>query len=204
MTLFHFCYIAAWGSACLLALFLLLVFRRTILLCNRSYWRFLVRGWRLATFLIAITVFVVLAPYTGDPTWDYVDAAFMSILTYATAPWAVGTLFLALGGRQSGPYAYIAVCAWLFSASWSYDLYLLIRDGYYPNTWFANIFASSVLYLSAGLLWNLEWLPGRGVIFGFMEPGWPRVEAEGGFSRILLYAIPFMILAAAVFAPFLL
>jgi len=44
-------------------------------------------------FLIALSAIVILAPYTGDPTWDYFDAAFMSILTYITAPWSVGTLF---------------------------------------------------------------------------------------------------------------
>jgi len=36
---------------------------------------------------------VALAPYSGDPTWDYADAAFMCILTYITAPWAVGVLY---------------------------------------------------------------------------------------------------------------
>jgi hypothetical protein len=51
----------------------------------------------------------------------------------------------------------VALCLWLFSASWSYDLYLLLRDGSYPVTWLANLFASSLLYLSAGLFWNLHW-----------------------------------------------
>ncbi|MBC3918102.1 hypothetical protein H8L32_11490 [Undibacterium sp. CY18W] len=35
---------------------------------------------------------------------------------------------------------------WMFSASWCYDLYLLLRDGVYPLTWEANIYAPSVMY----------------------------------------------------------
>jgi len=87
---------------------------------------------------------------------------------------------------------YIAICVWMFSASWSYDLYLVLRDGSYPTTWFPNIFASSVLYLSAGLLWSLENVEGRGVIFGFMDPSWPLVSKSGKFTRIVWYALPFM------------
>jgi hypothetical protein len=34
--------------------------------------------------------------------------------------------------------------------------YLWMRDGHYPVTWWANLLASSVLYLCAGLFWNLD------------------------------------------------
>ena len=92
----------------------------------------------------------------------------------------------------------------MFSASWSYDGYLVLRDGTYPFTWLPNIFASSVLYLSAGLFWNLQWREGRGVHFGFTEPDWPAPLATPAFNRILWYALPFMILVAAMILPFLL
>jgi hypothetical protein len=98
---------------------------------------------------------------------------------------------------------YVAICIWMFSASWSYDLYLILRDGAYPDTWFPNIFASSVLYVSAGLLWNLEWKEGRGVIFGFMEPSWPEVTDNRVFRKIVWFALPFMVLAAAMIIAFL-
>jgi len=97
----------------------------------------------------------------------------------------------------------VAICIWMFSASWSYDLYLILRDGAYPDTWFPNIFASSVLYVSAGLLWNLEWKEGRGVIFGFMEPSWPEVADNRVFRKIVWFALPFMALAAAMIIAFL-
>jgi hypothetical protein len=81
--------------------------------------------------------------------------------------------------------------------------YLLWRDGMYPITWLANLFASSILYLLAGMLWNLEWRPGRGATFGFLEADWPNPALRGGFRRLLLYALPLMLLACALILPFL-
>jgi hypothetical protein len=80
-----------------------------------------------------------------DCTWDFMNASFMSLLAFTTAPWAIGTLYLALRGRASGTSAYIAVCIWLFSASWSYDLWHLVDFGEYPPTWLPNVLASSCL-----------------------------------------------------------
>jgi hypothetical protein len=175
---------------------------KTIILFQKKYWDFLLIKWKLATFITALSAFVILAPYTGDPTWDYYDAAFMSILTFITAPWSIGILFRFIKRQEKLKIAYIAVCTWMFSASWSYDIYMVFRDGNYPNTWLPNIFASSVLYVSAGLFWNLKYKEDRGVIFGFMDENWPVVDAEERFNKIFLYALPFMILGAAVFIPF--
>lgn len=202
MTPFFYTYIATWATACVIALFLMGKNYKTIILFQKNYWDFLKIKWKLTTFITATSAFVILAPYTGDPTWDYYDAAFMSILTFITAPWSVGTLFRFIKRQEKLKIAYIAICVWMFSASWSYDIYLVFRDGEYPNTWLPNIFASGVLYASAGLFWNLEYREGRGVIFGFMENDWPNINDSAGFNKILFYAIPFMILAAAVFIPF--
>ena len=202
MTAFFYSYISAWMTACLVAVILMVRNRGDIILLQKRYWKFLLIKWKLATFIIALAAFVFLAPYTGDPTWDFYDAAFMSVLTFMSAPWAIGILFRYINGREKTTIAYIAVCAWMFSASWSYDIYLVLRDGYYPVTWWTNILASSVLYFSAGLFWNLEYRKGRGVIFGFMAEDWPAGDADSSFNRVLLYALPFMILAGAVFIPF--
>ena len=202
MTSFFYSYIAAWTTACVIAIVLMVQNANTIILFQKNYWNFLKVKWKLITFIIPLSAFVILAPYTGDPTWDYYDAAFMSILTFMTAPWSVGTLFRFIKRQEKLKTAYIAVCVWMFSASWSYDIYLVFRDGEYPNTWLPNIFASSVLYISAGLLWNLEYKQGRGVIFGFMENDWPTTDTSARFNKLLLYALPFMIFAAAVFVPF--
>jgi hypothetical protein len=200
---FFYSYIASWTTACLIAIVLMMQNRRTIILFQKNYWNFLKTRWKLTTFIIATSAFVILAPYTGDPTWDYYDAAFMSILTFVTAPWSIGTLFRFIKGLETPKFAYIAVCAWMFSASWSYDIYLVFRDGFYPITWWSNIFASSVLYVSAGLFWNLEFKGDRGIIFGFMSDDWPSTNSGHGFNKIVFFALPFMMLAAAIFIPFL-
>jgi len=204
MTTFFVTYVTLWGLACLIAVVLMIRVGTDLELFQRAYWAGLFQGWKLVSFLVAATGLIVIAPYTGDPTWDYVDATFMSVLTYATAPWVVATCYLTIRGMRRYVHAYIAICVWMFSASWSYDLYLVVRDGYYPFTWFPNIFASSVLYLSAGLLWSLENVEGRGVIFGFMDPSWPSVSEAGKFTRVVWYALPFMILVTAMIVPFLL
>jgi len=142
-------------------------------------------------------------PFTGDPTWDFATASFMSIFTFLFAPWSVGVLYRAMAAKETATSVYIAICLWMFSASWSYDLYLLIRDGYYPVTWSANLFASSILFVCAGLFWNLSFSPGRGVHFAFTEPDWPQLEARQSFSRLFWFALPFMILVSAMILYFL-
>lgn len=200
---FHW-YVGIWGAACVVALAMVLADRRAYSIATPAYARFLCVPWKLVAFAIAGTGMTVVAPYTVDPTWDYYDAAFMSVLTFLTAPWSTGTLDLVLRGRTGLRQAYVAACLWMFSASWSYDLYILLRDGEYPNTWLPNIPASSVLYFSAGLLWNLDWRPGRGATFSFQEDGWPGVPPAAAFGRIFWIALPFMVIAAASVLYFLL
>ncbi len=202
MTTFFVFYMLGWSFACLAAIYLMIRYRSGIGLFQSRYWRFMFQDWKIISFIFAAVGLTVIAPYTGDPTWDYVDALFMSVLTFATAPWVVGILYLAIRRKAEMVQAYVAICIWMFSASWSYDLYLVLRDGSYPITWLPNIFASSVLYVSAGLLWNLEWKEERGVVFGFMEPGWPEVTDTRMFRRIMWFALPFMVLAAAMIAAF--
>lgn len=201
---FFYFYTLLWTLACLFSVFLVLKEKESYFLAKAEYFRFLFKPWKLATFAISASGLTVIAPYTGDPTWDYFDALFMAVLTFLTAPWAVGTLYKVIRRRLPMRQAFVAFCAWMFSASWSYDLYLLLRDGHYPLTWYANIFASSVLYLSAGLLWSLEWKQGRGVIFGFMEEDWPNPSSKQEFMRILWFALPLMVLVTILILSFVL
>lgn len=197
-------YIAAWAGACLLALALLLRRPADFAITRRSYWHFLSEPWKVLTFLAGAALITLVAPYTGDPTWDWVDGLFMSVLCYTTAPWVVATLFFAARGPLRWGELYVAVCAWLFSASWSYDIYLVWRDGFYPNTWFANLFASSVIYLCAGMFWNLEWQAERGVIFSFMREHWPSRPLQSPVWRFALYALIFALPAIAAVLMFVL
>ena len=194
MRMFFTIYITFWATACLIAAVVYIRDRQSYALSHSGYWHFLFKPWKVITFLIAATGLTVIAPYTGDPTWDYFDALFMSLLTFFTAPWATGVLYKVAKRELALKQAFVAGCIWMFSASWSYDLYLLIRDGCYPVTWFSNIFASSALYISAGLLWNLDWRKERGVIFSFMEVDWPVMSSFSVLPKILWFALPLMIL----------
>lgn len=197
-------YILCWATVCFVALFLFIKERGRISLARTEYWRFMFKPWRLMTFAVACSSMIVIAPHTGDPTWDYYDAFFMSALTYWTSPWAIGAIYNAGKGKLKLSHAFIAVCIWMFSASWSYDLYLLLRDGDYPITWLSNIFASSVLYISGGLFWSLDWIQGRGVTFAFLQDDWPFSTGEGAFSKVVWVALPFMALVTFLIVYFFL
>ena len=202
----YLAYMTTWGTLCAIALVIYFKEKKSFGFSSKNYLKFLFVKWKVATFLCATTGITLIAPYTGDPTWDHFDALFMSMLTFISAPWSIGALYLVAKKKLPFKQAIVAFCVWMFSASWSYDLYLVLRDNQYPQTWLSNIFASSVLYAAAGLLWNLEWRPGRGVTFSFLEPEWPTPLAEPRFTRILGYAAPFMLLAilaiGSFFTPF--
>ena len=195
-------YMAAWGTALVAAMIVFVLKRKTILPTCPGYFKFLVMPWKVVTFVIAATGMTVIAPYTGDPTWDYVDASFMSIFTYLFAPWAVGILYRAMRQQAGWGEAYIAACLWLFSASWSYDLYIVLRDGVYPLTWQANLYLSSILYLLAGLLWNLDWTPERRLHFAFIEKNWPSPNPNPVFTKLLWLGLPIMLFVAILILAF--
>lgn len=200
---FFYAYIAGWVTACLVAIGLVVRRPGDFGITGAAHRKYLLQPWKIATFVVAAAGITLIAPYTGDPTWDYFDALMMSVLTFATAPWAVGTLHRVVRRKATLAQGYVALCAMLFSASWCYDIYLVWRDGWYPDTWLANVAASSILYILAGMLWSLEWRPGRGATFGFMEEGWPDPAHAGGFSRFAWFALPIMLLAAGLILPFL-
>lgn len=195
-------YTIVWGLACLLAIALLVRGRSRIELFDRRYWLTLSPLWKIAVAVVATVGFALMAPYTGDPTWDYIDATYMSVLTVATAPWSVAIIWRFIRGRRDGVKLYLALCLWMFSSSWSYDLYLVLRDGFYPLTWLPNIFASSLLYFLAGMLWSLEWREGRGTTLVFLEDDWPAGRPAGTQTRLLLYTLPLIVMVVVLMAQF--
>lgn len=196
-------YIAAWSGLCVVAVVLFLRRPSEFAIGRGAYWHFLGETWKVATFLAGAALITLFAPYSGDPTWDHIDGFFMSVFCFTTAPWVVATLFFSARLQATWRETYIAICAWLFSASWSYDIYLLWRDRDYPSTWFPNLFASSVIYLAAGMFWNLEWQRGRGVIFSFMRKDWPSRPEQSAFFKLIGYAAIFAVPAIAAVAMFL-
>lgn len=195
-------YTGAWLSACAAAIALAAGRRREIALFSPDYWRFLLRPWKVATMIVATGSLVVLAPLADDPSWDRVDATFMSLLTFTTAPWVAATFFRFRRGGTSGPLAYVALCTLLFSSTWSYDLYLFLRDGAYPRTWLGNLFVGPLLYLGGGVFWSLETRNG-GFGLAFTDPSWPGTRADEGVRGILVPALVLMALASAAFLPYL-
>lgn len=196
-------YVAAWSLATLIAILVAVLRRDRIRLFSRDYLRWLAAPWKLATVALALAGMLLLGPISGDPTWDVVTAGGMSTLTFATAPFALAVLARALRRTERARPAelYVAIVAWLFSASWLYDGWILLRDHAYPRAWWSNLMASTVLYLLAGALWGLEDGLGRWPTFGFAKPRWPDPAAT---SRKVAWAVLAIIVAtAAMLSPFL-
>lgn len=196
-------YLFSWIVFCFVNFYFLIKNPSEFTLTSTPYLKFLLRPWKIVTFIVATLGIILIAPYTGDPTWDYIDAALMSILTFVTAPWSIGTLYRGIKFKVVNKSEILAVCLWMFAASWSYDLYLLLRDGYYPYTWFSNIIASSILYVCAGLFWNLDWRMNRGVTFSFLEKNWFFIDKLSNFNRIVWVGLLFMILVFVIIISFL-
>lgn len=197
-------YTVFWIALCVSALIVCVRNPDICPMWKSTYRRFLFVQWKWITAFIGGLCLTLMAPYTGDPTWDYIDASFMAVLTFLTAPWAVGVLYRAFRRMSSAPQIFVASCVWLFTASWSYDLYLLIRDGRYPVTWLTNLFASSSLYAFAGLLWNLEWRSSSGLSLAFKYQDWPSTPLPGQFRKVWRIAILIMGFIIVLLAPFVL
>ncbi len=194
MNIFFKIYILSYVTACLCALLLYFRNRHRYAFSHKDYWTFLFKPWKIITFIIAAASLTLVAPYSGDYTWDYYDAFFMSLLTFLTAPWAIGILYRFKKDTALLEQAFVALCIWMFSASWSYDLYMLFREGQYPPTWLPNIILSSILYACAGLLWNLDWRIEKGIFMSFKAEDWPTISHGFVFHKIFIAIIPYVLI----------
>jgi len=189
MNAYYFLFIAVTTIACVISTILYIRDKEAFAFSHRNYWRFIFVPWKVVMFSIAGIGLTLIAPYTGDPTWDYFDAAVMSILCYLSAPWAVGAIYKSARRELPVKQGFVALCVWMFTVSLFYELYLLARDGTYNPLWIPNIFASSSLYAMAGLLANLHWTPERGTIFAFMEKDWPSPIPGPMFRKVMWFAL---------------
>jgi hypothetical protein len=189
-------YTSLWLLACAIASATAVRLGRRLEILGADYWRFLLRPWKLCTFAVAAAGMMGVAPYTGDWSWTYVTGGYMSALAFATAPWSLGVLYRFVRGWVAPAAAFVAACVWMFSASWSYDLYIWLRDGVYPDTWLPNIPASSCLYAAAGLFWSLETRGGR-MVFAFTRRDWFDPSADRRFRAVALPACLLMAFPAA-------
>ena len=63
-------YMSANTIALIAAILLMIRERKRLLPLQPEYWRYLAAPWKLATFTVTAVAMTVIAPYTGDPTWD--------------------------------------------------------------------------------------------------------------------------------------
>lgn len=197
MSLFFHLYMTAWLFACGFAIGVASK-NPTRYGLSCAYLSFIMQPWKLCLFIPAFAFVTFAGQFSFDDTWDVISGAGMSVLTFATAPWAVGTLFRASQGCASRQKLAVAVIVMMFSSSWFYDGWLVIRDGNYPSTWLPNLLLSPILYLAAGLLWNLEVNEHGKASFSFFRSNWPETSPHRLSARLFVTTVPFIALAAFI------
>jgi hypothetical protein len=200
-------YTVAWVSFCLIAVLILVLDRKPLVLECREYWRFLSVPWKLFLFVPAFFFVTFAGRFTNDESWDFGTGSGMAILTFLTAPWAIGLIYQVLVGRRPIRYLVVAIALLLFSSSWFYDAYLLWRDGVYTPRWAGNLMLSPFIYAAAGMLWNLEArdrgdFHQPGVRFSFAKEDWPSRPVDTRFGPLVMVSIPFIVIAAFVLVAF--
>lgn len=169
-------YFKFYISLCLLFLFIGIYFSikkiHDLEIFTKKYYIFLFKPWKFITFLIAFISFNIIAPFSGDLTWDFYTSSMMSIFTYLSAPWSVGIFYKFIKNKTSIKIFFIAIVMLFFSASWCYDWYLVIKYGTYPDTWFSNIYLSSIVYIAAGIYWNIEYREKKLITIAFLYDDW--------------------------------
>ncbi|MBU4485569.1 MAG: hypothetical protein KKD38_01445 [Candidatus Delongbacteria bacterium] len=182
-------YFSTWVILLLLATAIVKKNKNDYEFLHKSYWKFLFEPWKLITFFIATTCITIIAPYSGDPTWDYPDSILISVLTYVISPWTAGIFYQAVSKKKFNIKLFTAIIFFLVPC-WAYDAYIYFKDGYYPTTWFTNVIISSGIVLTAGLFWNLCWSKEKGTEFAFRLENWPQ-RSESSVRKML---IPMLIL----------
>ena len=123
------------------------------MLPNKAYARELVRPWKLITFCIAMSCLLYGALFFDVADWDVGITLLMGGLTYLTAPWSVHIILSSIRYRPKNWLLHItaALLLGLCVVDWAYMLY----HEWAGNQTFrkANLYASSPLYLMAGVVW---------------------------------------------------
>ena len=189
MNSFFASYTIAWMLFCTLAIGIALKERNTLASQWKPYLQFLGVRWKLIVFAAAFLFVTFAGHFTNDETWDIITGGVMSLLTFLTAPWALGTLYQIIRGKRAWYFIIIAIALCLFSTSWFYDIYLFLRDGHYTSRWLGNLMLSPFLYLFAGLLWNLE-AKGHWPTFSFLRDDWPAPPSDRRFGPLFIVALP--------------
>jgi hypothetical protein len=193
-------YVVAWSVFCLAALVLAIA---TVRVPIADAVAFLRVPWKVALFVPAIVFVTFAGRFTDDETWDVVSGGGMSVLTVGTAWWSIGTAVRVFRRLRPAREIVVALAVMLFSSSWFYDGYLLLRDGAYTQRWLGNLMLSPTIYLCAGLVANFETRDGK-LALAFTREDWPRPLSNGSKATwsIGLAAMPLVAIAAYFLAGF--
>lgn len=108
------------------------------------------RPWKLFTLALGLSLLVLGAFHYNQPDWDVGICFVMGLLTYFTAPWGMRVL----KDRRWKSLPMVLLAYW-FTVDGSYVLYnAWVERPVWPELRAANFFASSLLYLLCGFLWQ--------------------------------------------------
>jgi hypothetical protein len=206
MTPFLVGYVAGWIAFCLVAAAIAIA-KRSVRVSMRDAVALLRAPWKLALFVPAVLLVTFAGHFTDDETWDVVSGGGMSVLTVTTAWWSFGAGVQVVRRMRPASHLVVALAVTLFSSSWFYDGYLLLRDGAYTQRWLGNLMLSPTIYLCAGLVSNLELRDGK-VALACTRRDWPRplpattAARPGAMWPMLVAAFPFVVVAIYLLAGF--
>jgi hypothetical protein len=150
-------YLFSYLLLMLICIVLIIKNRRQYNFFTKEYLRFIFTLPRFIIYIAGSLVLIVPVPYLNAHSWDYPIAVFQPVLAYLTAPWAFTVFYKMIKGTARCGEAYVASCMMLFTGSWSVELYLLFRDGYYMPDWIINIPIGIFCYVIMGIIWNIPW-----------------------------------------------
>src|SRR6185295_7672436 len=101
MDSFFLTYTVVWILFCVLAAGVAFGERATLGPEWRQYIQFLGVPWKLFVFIPALLFVTFAGPFTNDETWDVVTGGGMSLLTFLTAPWALGVVYQVCTGKRA-------------------------------------------------------------------------------------------------------
>ena len=150
-------YLSSYSLLMLICIVLIIKKRRWYNFLTKEYLRFIFTLPRFIIYVMGTLALIIPVPYLNAHSWDYPIAVFQPICAYLTAPWAVTIFYKIIKGRARISESYVASCMMLFTGSWSVEIYLLFRDGYYMPDWLVNIPVGIICYVTMGIIWNIPW-----------------------------------------------
>ncbi|MCM8532548.1 MAG: hypothetical protein NE330_15390, partial [Lentisphaeraceae bacterium] len=143
MNIYVCCYLALLFSV----IVIILLKKRELNFLTKDYFKFLFTKERFCIYCLGTIALLLPAHFLEIHSWDYTIAIFQPILAYITAPWSVEVLCKLEKSKAKLSETFVALNMMMFTGSWSVELYLLYRDGYYMPDWLVNIPIGIVCFL---------------------------------------------------------